>query len=60
MNDHPVNTIPNHQPTKMVVLPKTFVQNILDAKSLVLCIQVYFPQITATTFAFFSVFILLF
>ena len=32
MDDHPVHTIPNHCPTKMDVLPKTFVQIILAAK----------------------------
>ena len=32
MDDHPVHTIPNHHPTKMKVLPKTFVQIILAAK----------------------------
>ena len=35
MNDHPVQTIPNHHPTKMDVLPKPFVQIILAAKWLV-------------------------
>ena len=32
MDDHPVHTIPNHQPTKMDVSQKTFVQIILAAK----------------------------
>ena len=35
MDDHLVHTIPNHHPTKMDVLPKTFVQIILAAKWLV-------------------------
>ena len=35
MDDHLVHTMPNHQPTKMDILTKTFVQNILDAKWLV-------------------------
>ena len=34
-DDYPVHTIPNHHPTKMDVLQKTFVQNILAAKWLV-------------------------
>ena len=43
---YPVQTIQNHYPIKMDVLPKTFVQIILPAK-------------TAMTFALSSVFILL-
>ena len=35
MDAHPVHTIPNHQATKMNVLPKTFLQIILAAKWLV-------------------------
>ena len=35
INDHPVDTIPNHHPTKMDVLPITFVQIILAANWLV-------------------------
>ena len=35
MDDHLVHTIPSHQPTKMDVLPKTFVEIILVAKWLV-------------------------
>ena len=33
IDDHLVHTIPNHHPTKMDVLPKTFVQIILATKS---------------------------
>ena len=32
IDDHPLHTKPNHHPTKMDVLPKTFVQIILSAK----------------------------
>ena len=35
MNDHPVYKIPNHQPTKMDVFPRTLVQIIIVAKWLV-------------------------
>ena len=35
MDDHLVHIIPSHQPTKMDVLPKTFVEIILVAKWLV-------------------------
>ena len=32
IDDHPFHSIPYHHPTKMNVLPKTFVQIILAAK----------------------------
>ena len=32
MDDHPIHTTPNHHPSKMNVLPKTFLQIILAAK----------------------------
>ena len=35
MDDHPVHTTPNHNPPKIDVLPKTFFQIILAAKSIV-------------------------
>ena len=35
MDVPPVHTIPNHQPTNMDVLPRTFVKIILAAKGLV-------------------------
>ena len=35
MDDHPVQTTPNHQPPKMDVLPETFLQIIFAAKWLV-------------------------
>ena len=55
-DDHLVHTIPNHHPTKMDVLPKTLVQIILAANSAAIK---YIHQPTSTTFAFFSVLILL-
>ena len=58
MDEHPVHTIPNHSPTKIDVLPKTFVQVIFAAKWLVRHSSMS-PQPTATTFAFSSVFFLL-
>ena len=55
MDDHPVHTIPNHHPTKMEVLPKTFVKIVLPAK---FNIQVqYVLNQQRRPFAFSSVFI---
>ena len=59
MDDHPVHTTPNHQPT---TLPKWMFSRKLLFKSALLLKSVafkYIPQTTATTFAFSSVFILL-
>ena len=57
---HPVHTTPNHHPSKMDVLPKTFLQiNLAVNKMLVRHLSTYIPQPAATTFAFPSVFILL-
>ena len=53
--NHLVHTIPNHHPPKIDVLPKTFVQII----QMVCAAFKYVPQPTATTFAFYSDFILL-
>ena len=60
LDNHPVHTIPNRSPSKLDVLPKTFVQIILDAKLLVRhsCIIVHHPN-SSDDFIFFSVFILL-
>ena len=60
MDNHPVHTIPNRYPTKLDVLPKTFVQIILDAKLLVRhsCTIVHHPN-SSDDFFFFSVYILL-
>ena len=57
IDEYPVHTIQNHHPTKMDILPKTFVQIILGAKWLVRHSSRR-PQPTATTFAFPSVFFL--
>ena len=54
MDDHPVHTKPNPHPTKIDVLPKTFLQVILGAKYLVQHSSMS-PQPAATTFAFPSV-----
>ena len=55
MDDHPVQALPIHHPTKMDVLPKTFIQIILAAK----WHSSTSPQTTAMIFAFSAVFILL-
>ena len=55
--DQPVYTKPNHQPTKMDVLPKTLIQIILAAKWSVRHSSTFVPQAAETTFAFSSVFI---
>ena len=51
MDDYPFHTIPNQYPTKVDVLPKTFVQIFLAAKWLLRHSSTS-PQTTATTFAF--------
>ena len=55
INDHTVNTTPNHLPSKMDVLPKTVVQIILAAKKSYSAAFKYVPQPTATTFSISSV-----
>ena len=55
MDDHPVHTIPNHHPTKMDLLLKTFVQIILDANPLVQHSSTS-PKTAATTFALITCF----
>ena len=52
MDNHPIHTTENPHPTKMDVLPKTFLQIILSAKWLVRHFK-YNPKPAATTFAFF-------
>ena len=52
MDNHPIHTTENPHPTKMDVLPKTFLQIILSAKWLVRHFK-YNPKSAATTFAFF-------
>ena len=45
MDNHPIHTIPNPDLTKMVVLPKTFLQIILAAKWLVHAAFNYVPLV---------------
>ena len=45
MDDQPVHTTPNHHAPKVVVLPKTFLQIILDAKM----VSAAFKYFTPTT-----------
>ena len=51
MDDHLVHTIPNHHPTKMDNLPKTFLHVILAAIMISAAFK-YVAQTAATTFAF--------
>ena len=57
MDDDLVHTKLNHHPTKMDILPKTFIQIILTATCRYMASAAfkYVPQSAVTTFAFFSV-----